>query len=74
MAAIVHASFPCMSLTFSTMMRLRGKTQIDMIDAPLELGFFLDRMHLDGKIRAAELTHPAPDAVIWPSRESLSVS
>jgi len=56
------------------MVRLRRKTQIDMIDAPLELGLFLGRMHFDCEIRASKLAHPASYTVIWPGWKNLAVS
>jgi len=51
------------------MVRLRRKTKIDEIDCSLVLGLLFNRMNLNCKVRASEFTHPAPYAVIWPSRK-----
>jgi hypothetical protein len=46
------------------MVRLRWKTQIDVIDTSLELGLLFEGVHFDRKIGASELAHPAPNAII----------
>jgi len=55
-------------------MRLRRKTQVDMIDAPLKYGLLFGRMYLDRKIGTPKFTHPTSDTIIRPGRKNLLVS